>query len=320
MQPTVTIVVPIYKVEKYLDRCLISIVSQSYRNMEIILVDDGSPDNCPNICDKWAQRDSRIRVVHKKNEGLGMARNTGIEHAKGDYICFFDSDDYVDSRAIEKACKCICSSNSDIVIFGVSSVNSKGEIFKSDVPKPLKRFYSGEEVQEVFLPDLIDPRNSETKNKNLCLSAWACMYSMDLLRKINWRFVSERQNISEDSYSLIELYKHVRSVAILPEALYYYCENEMSLTRSYRTDRYEKIKKFYYDCCKLADRMEYCYEVKVRISGLFLSLTIAAMKQVVASDMSGCEKRKMIRQIVCDKTMKEVLSTNKCRYQKKERK
>lgn len=89
----ISIIVPIYKVEKYLDRCIDSIVRQTYRNLEIILVDDGSPDRCPDICDEWAKRDSRIKVIHKVNGGVSSARNAGLEIANGEYISFVDSDD-----------------------------------------------------------------------------------------------------------------------------------------------------------------------------------------------------------------------------------
>ena len=98
----VSIVVPVYNVEKYLDRCIESIVNQTYKNLEIILVDDGSTDSCPQMCDEWGLKDSRIKVVHKENAGLGMARNTGIDNALGEYIFFFGSDDYVDVTTVEK--------------------------------------------------------------------------------------------------------------------------------------------------------------------------------------------------------------------------
>lgn len=98
----VSIIVPIYKVEEYLNRCIDSIVKQTYKNIEIILVDDGSPDRCPQICDEWALRDKRIRVIHKENGGLSSARNAGIRKAQGDYILFVDSDDYIDRFACEK--------------------------------------------------------------------------------------------------------------------------------------------------------------------------------------------------------------------------
>lgn len=96
MTPLISVIIPIYKVEEYLDECLTSIVTQSYKELEIILVDDGSPDNCPILCDEWAKRDSRIVVIHKKNGGLSSARNTGLRIAKGDYISFIDSDDYLE--------------------------------------------------------------------------------------------------------------------------------------------------------------------------------------------------------------------------------
>jgi len=98
----ITIIVPVYNVEQYLDRCVESIVNQTYKNIEIILVDDGSPDNCPRICDDWERRDSRITVIHKKNEGLSAARNDAIKIAKGDYFLLVDSDDYIVLDAVEK--------------------------------------------------------------------------------------------------------------------------------------------------------------------------------------------------------------------------
>lgn len=95
MNELISIIVPVYKVEKYLDKCIASIVNQTYKNLEIILVDDGSPDNCPEICDKWAEKDSRIRVIHQSNMGGGAARNTALDTATGSLIGFVDSDDYI---------------------------------------------------------------------------------------------------------------------------------------------------------------------------------------------------------------------------------
>ena len=97
-----SVVLPIYNVEKYLNRCLDSVMNQTYKKLEIILVDDGSPDNSPQMCDNWAKVDDRIKVVHKKNAGLGEARNSGLDVATGDYIVFFDSDDYIDTRLFEE--------------------------------------------------------------------------------------------------------------------------------------------------------------------------------------------------------------------------
>lgn len=107
MKPMISVIVPVYKVEQYLDRCIESIVNQTYRNLEIILVDDGSPDNCPDICDKWVQRDHRIKVIHKENGGAGSARNAGLAAASGSWFTFVDGDDYIAPQMYTRMVSCI---------------------------------------------------------------------------------------------------------------------------------------------------------------------------------------------------------------------
>ena len=116
----VSIIVPIYKVEPYLNKCVQSIVDQTYRDLEIILVDDGSPDICPAICDAWAAKDSRIRVIHKENGGLSDARNAGLAIATGKYISFIDSDDYIEPTFIADLHDALSRSGADIAECGVS--------------------------------------------------------------------------------------------------------------------------------------------------------------------------------------------------------
>lgn len=110
----ISVIVPIYKVEKYLDRCVNSIVNQTYKDLEIILVDDGSPDNCPEICDEWAQKDNRIKVIHKENGGLSDARNAGLSAATGEYIGFIDSDDWIAPEMYERLLLSIKNDSTDI--------------------------------------------------------------------------------------------------------------------------------------------------------------------------------------------------------------
>ena len=110
----ISVIVPIYNVESYLDRCIESIVNQTYKNLEIILVDDGSPDNCPAMCDAWAARDSRIQVIHKENGGLSDARNAGLAAASGEYIAFADSDDWVDAQCIRSLYGALRETDSEI--------------------------------------------------------------------------------------------------------------------------------------------------------------------------------------------------------------
>ena len=313
-QDLVTVVVPIYNVEQYLDRCMESLVKQTYSNLEIILVDDGSPDRCPQMCEEWAMRDSRIRVIHKQNAGLGMARNTGIEAASGQYICFIDSDDYVGLEIISKAYRAAVQYQADLVVFGMTMVGSDGEIVKKLTPMSPKSCYSGREVQEVFLPDWIDNRNYQLQIQNLCLSACSCLFSMELIKRVNWRFVSERELISEDSYSLIRLARHMDCVAVLEESEYYYCNNQTSLTRTYRSDRYESLKKFYEACHSMAQQQGYINVVQEAIAGLFFSFAVAALKQIVASTLPMPGKKAEIRVILQDRVMQDVLKIVKERY------
>ncbi len=116
MEQLISVIIPVYKVESFLHRCVDSVIKQTYRNIEIILVNDGSPDNCPKICDEYAKLDDRIKVVHKQNGGLSSARNAGIEVAKGEYITFVDSDDFVSENFIESLYSAIVSSAADISV------------------------------------------------------------------------------------------------------------------------------------------------------------------------------------------------------------
>ena len=299
----VSVVVPIYNVERYLSRCVESIINQTYTNLEIILVDDGSTDQCPEICEEWRSKDSRIKVIHKENAGLGMARNTGIENAKGDYICFFDSDDYVDHKTIEVAISEAKKTNADVVAFGLSDVDEIGNVLHSIIPKPPKMSYSGSEVQEDLLPDMISGTGS-----NLMLSACVMLFSMRMIKESHWRFVSERAIIAEDVYSLINLFSEIKTMSFVSESLYNYCRNEDSLTHTFRKDRYKKIKVYYDECMKMCKKHKYNDKVLTRVGLTYFSFTIAAMKQIIMSNIRFREKFKAIYDIVNDKHLHNVIS------------
>ena len=302
----VSVVLPIYNVEMYLERCIESIVNQTYKNLEIILVDDGSPDHCPQICDEWGKKDSRVRVVHKVNAGLGMARNTGIEYATGKYICFFDSDDYVKTDTIEKTVGLAEKVNADIVTFGYSNVDNNGLVKSEYVPSTVKEIFHGKEVQEEFLPDMLAERK-ESVNKRLHMSAWASLYSMKLIKESGWKFVSEREIIAEDVYSLLVLYKSVQCVAVLSEALYFYCDNGVSLTHTYRKDRYKKIEKFYIETTQKAKQLGYSEKVIDRVRMPYYSFTIAALKMISRANCSYREKRHYINEIMDSKIFRTLI-------------
>lgn len=319
-QNLVSIVIPIYKVEKYLNRCINSIVNQTYSNLEIILVDDGSPDECPKMCDEWAMKDKRIKVIHKDNQGLGMARNTGIDFATGTYIVFFDSDDYVALETIEKAVDKIKKYNADIVLYGLNSIDSSGKIISEDIPKSDKELYSDEEIYRYILPNMIanDPVSGERLGYNM--SASGAMYSLEMIKFHNWRFASEREFISEDFYSLLSLYRHVKRVTIIREALYFYCYNENSLTHVYDPGRYKRVCQCYDAMLKVMKECRYPTEVKVCLDSQYLGSVIASMKLIVGSQKNETEKYMEICDIVTDNFLQDVLLQMDVKNESRQRK
>ena len=226
-----SIIVPVYNVEKFLSQCVESLVGQSYKNIEIILVDDGSTDESKNICDEWTKRDSRIIVCHKKNEGLGMARNTGMQKANGDYICFVDSDDYIDEKLMEDLYTAVRLYNSDLYAYGYEKVSFEGKILSQYIPVSDFDYFEGQDVMEKFLPELLcENPKAKQGNKGVLMSACCMAFSKKLIEKSNFQFVSERNIISEDVYSLMKLMPNVNCVKMLHKSYYKYRMNSQSLT------------------------------------------------------------------------------------------
>ena len=298
----VSIVLPIYNVEKYLDRCINSVVQQTYKNLEIILVDDGSLDSCSQLCDEWEKKDARIRVIHKINAGLGMARNTGLSYATGKYICFFDSDDYIRNDTIERALNAAMSYNSELVIFGYYDVANDGKIVASYVPVSDTVVYTGSEIQNSLLIEALS-----RKKLNINMSAWSAMYSLDLIKKAKWGFVSEREIISEDVYSLLGLYKELNNVTVLNECFYYYCENGGSLTRKYAPERMKRIHHFYEQTLEYSKRLGYNEGIQQAISYPYIANIIGALKLLVNSNLEESDKTRIIRELLDNPVFKKGL-------------
>ena len=159
---------------------------------------------------------------------------------------------------------------------------------------------------EEFLPDMLAEKK-DSVNKRLHMSAWASLYSMKLIKDSNWKFVSERDIIAEDVYSLLILYKSVQCVAVLSEALYFYCDNGSSLTHTYRKDRYKKIEQFYKETTNKAKQLGYSAEIIDRIQMPYYSFTIAALKMISRADCPYREKRKYINEIIDSKIFKSLV-------------
>lgn len=205
----ISVIVPIFKVEQFLPRCIESIRNQTYQNIEIILVDDGSPDRCPEICDAYAKKDSRIKVIHKKNGGLSDARNAGIEIARGDYLCFVDSDDYIKSTMLECMLEAVNKSHSKLVITNLRAVNEQGECFFDTEQSPIHNgMYTAEELLSKIY-------------KNLgwyYIVAWNKLYHRSLFEQI--RFPVGR--IHEDEFVVAQIMWKAQKIICIDSEEYIY--------------------------------------------------------------------------------------------------
>ena len=241
MVPKVSIVIPVYNVEKYLDRCVNSVLNQTLKEIEIILVDDGSPDRCPEMCDRYSEQDSRIKVIHKINGGLGMARNSGMQIANGEFVAFVDSDDFVQKDMYEKFYESAKGNNLDVCVGGFYRVSRDGGI-NSCYPALKNQLFIGKEIYTNVFLNLLGSRVDYYDDIFLNASSCFCIYSVKMLKKNNISFYSEREYISEDLIFNLEAFKYAGKVYFLNECFYTYCENLQSLTQKYRQDRYSKFK------------------------------------------------------------------------------
>ena len=175
----ITIVVPVYNVEKYISDCLDSLISQTYKNIEIILVDDGSTDMSGAICDRYTALDARIKVIHKQNEGLGFARNTGLEVAQGKFVAFIDSDDMADADLVEKLVNGLYEENCDTCIGGFKRISENGTV--SFEEKYDKIVYEGKDVYDKLFARMLG--SAPDRHDAVRMSVWNVMYSMDVILK-----------------------------------------------------------------------------------------------------------------------------------------
>jgi len=248
IQPKVSIIVPVYNVEKYLPRCITSLRNQTLQNIEIILVDDASSDSSPVICDKMAKEDSRIKVIHKANEGAGMARNAALEIATGEYIGFVDSDDFVETDMFESLMYKAEKYGSDLVISGVLFVDGnmfseKGECVCKIYFDKDTHFETEEELKKLRM-GIVGALPEDADDSKYGMSIWKNLFRHEIIKKNNIVFQSEREMLSEDALFMIDYISCIKKATGISDTFYNYCRNEDSISKSYKKDRFEKSLVF----------------------------------------------------------------------------
>ena len=313
-QPVVSVIIPVYNVERYLATSVDSVCRQTLSDIEIILVDDGSPDGCPEMCDRFAMTDSRIKVIHKKNAGLGYARNSGLEIATGRWICFVDSDDYIALNTLSVSVEIGERTGADQVRYlsenfsydtnpipDIVEPSSNDAVVMSDFPD--KVFPTLEDITTL-------PADMKSGVQALA-SAWGGIYRRDVLMKNRLLFPSERELISEDHIFNIEFAAVSGAIAYTSNRFYFYRQNPVSLT-SFRRDRIERSAVF---CKHIEKRMlalGYPHP-KLIAHSIMLGYLRTHFWHIFSSDMSDKEKRQLHKDAVAHLYLNEIAADGEYR-------
>ncbi|MGI5970909.1 MAG: glycosyltransferase family 2 protein [Oscillospiraceae bacterium] len=289
MNETISIIVPIYNCGEYLRECIDSIIGQTYEDLEIILVDDGSTDHSPEICDEYAKRDGRIRVIHKPNGGVSSARNAGIMEAAGRYIQFVDGDDYIERNMSQILAESI--RGFDIAICGYKMLTGGKTIHYSFANKQY-------ETPAQLSDDL--ERLLETNHLH---ASWNKLFRRELIRNS----YNEKMDMGEDIDFCLNYLSGCKRINIIADCLYNYRKMENSLTTKYRDDYYEIEKKLY----RLVDRFcrenikdEFCEQA----SSFFVKNTYYIFQKIIRQQKTFDKSRGKIQAILDDGVFKSVIN------------
>lgn len=285
-----SVIVPVYNVENELNRCIDSILQQSIDNFELILINDGSTDNSGSICDKYDKKDKRVKVIHKKNGGVSSARNAGLDVAKGEYIVFVDSDDYVTCDYLEK----LYNPNVGIVLCGIKHImTNKNKIIVLD-----NKIYGTFEIGEEIINQII-----ETKFIN---TVYSKMYHKEIIQKNNIRFM-EDMIMGEDTIFIIDYIKHIKNMEVKKDVVYNYISSEKETLSTFnenstyyleRLDEYieENLLKYY--------KIQPNEVFKKRKWGKY---EWAIFQTIKSNNMSFLKKRKLLKMVFKNKNYIELV-------------
>ncbi len=300
----VSIIMPVYGVEKYLDYSINSVLNQTYTNFELILVDDKSPDKCPEICDKYAAQDNRIKVIHKEqNEGLGFARNTGYSAVNGKYVCFIDSDDYMEPNLLEKAFNAL-DENTEIVVFGINRVfeNKNGSIKKIEklIPEQ-KESTSSRETADIF---------AMLNRCKVFPFAWNKLYKKSFIDSCQIQF--EKTKLIEDFLYNIDLFSKATYIKVIPDTLSNYRKPaHETLVSAYSPDFFDLCKR------KYTLEREYLRTVNAETDEYLQLLYSSYVKHLMSvflknkskkANLSKAQQKQQIKLVLSDPMTEQVLS------------
>lgn len=275
MKPTISIIIPVFKAEKYLPKCIESIINQTYQNWEIILVNDGSPDNSGEVCNKYAQNDSRIKVIHKENKGVSSARNVGLNIASGDYICFLDSDDWVEIDWCEVLYSKIKSNR--LVVTGYLIEEKKRSIV----------------TQYNDSDEMIIPKDCfySLSSKKMLANLWNKIYIAEIIKRNKLSFNTDAC-LGEDLLFNLSYLHFIDDIYVVNKPLYHYRRyGEESLDNKYHENLFQNYKTLYKEILNTIEIYQKNNEqVVCNYYTSYLNALLRAMANTCHSNKSFCEK------------------------------
>lgn len=303
----VSIVVPVFNVERYLEKCVESLLKQTLRNIEIILVDDGSKDSSGLICDKLAKKDGRIKVIHKQNAGLGLARNSGMELCTGEFIGFVDSDDYVDINMYKTLYDCAVKNKADYVRCENLIVDENDCIVDNSMYALKEGKYEKEDIIQKLVCPMFGKELNEGKEAHIGISVWRAIYKTQIIKDNSIVFPSERKVISEDIPFNLDFLMKAKVAYVVKKQFYYYVVRKESLTKVFREDRFEKEKSLYYYLSKKLSYYGLLEQCSNRIKRFTLDRSRRCIKGILNNKRySIIKKHNIVKEILNDEIFDEM--------------
>ncbi len=283
----VSIIVPVYNVENYLEECINSIVFQDYSNWELLLIDDGSSDGSASICDKYSNSDPRIVTIHQENRGASVARNRGIDLASGKYVMFVDSDDYIENSMLMKMIQAMEEESADLVICGYARFTESYVDRRSYSKNPITLLKSKEEIGKLY---------TKPETNMFGISIWAKLYRNEVLQSEKIRF-NPSISYEEDCQFNVDYFEKINCAIVLSDVLYYYRQMEISLSKGYKKNTFGFLVAGY------NRRLDFVktYAPKASLAGLYSILLIVVKNTAIkiqSSSMGFFEKIREYRKLL----------------------
>lgn len=301
-KPLISIVVPVYRAEKYLCMTLDSILKQTYSHFELLLVDDGSPDGSSAICDRYAAEDNRIQVFHNQNAGSSGARNFGVSQARGEYLVFVDADDLLEPEFLETMLGAFMEPEVDLALCGFE------RFYHDDLNDTVKYPLGNKECAVLPSKREICQLFTVPKTNLSGISIWAKMYRLSIIKEYQVTF-PEHIHYEEDCCFNLQYYRHMRKAVTFRKIMYHYRQQVESLSKTYKSSTYDDLINGYNERVRFANELEMGPDVLKKMDAILLIVIFNTFKKIVKSTLSGKERRKEYRRILDFKETQAVVNS-----------